>query len=112
MPDLLADLDVFVLASTNPEPFSTVLAEALACGVPVAAADNGGTPEMLADVPPDSGVLVIPGDALALADAVTRLVPTGPSSVSQRRGRRPMRLKEPVTFDELFGQALLFRAGR
>jgi glycosyltransferase involved in cell wall biosynthesis len=105
MADLLADLDVFVLASTNPEPFSTVLAEALASGVPVVATDHGGSPEMLADVPPDSCALVPPGDARALAAAVAGLVPDDPSGVEKRRGRTPMLLEAATSFDELFEQA-------
>jgi glycosyltransferase involved in cell wall biosynthesis len=107
VPDLLADLDVFVLASTSPEPFSTVLAEALASGVPVVATDHGGSPEMLADAPPASCALVPPADPEALARAVVGLIPTGPSSVGERRRRTPMALEATATFDELFEQARL-----
>ncbi len=106
MPELLADLDGFMLASTEPEPFASVLAEALACGVSVVATDHGGSPEMLADVPSGRGALVPPGSASALADAVATLVPTGPSSAAERRSRTPMLISQPVTFDELFCQAL------
>jgi glycosyltransferase involved in cell wall biosynthesis len=103
--DLLADLDAFVLASTNPEPFSTVLAEALASGVPVVGTDHGGTPEMLTDVPEDAGIVIAPNDPEALAAAVLRVTPAGTSSVEKRRGRTAMLLEEPTSFGDLFDEA-------
>jgi len=113
VPELLADLDVFVLASTNPEPFSTVLAEALASGVPVVATDHGGSPEMLADVPPAACALVAPGDAEGLAVAAASLLPDGPSGVEKRRGRTPMLLEATTSFDDLFeGVRTSGRVGR
>jgi glycosyltransferase involved in cell wall biosynthesis len=112
MPDLLADLDAFVVASTEPEPFATVMAEALASGVPVAATDHGGSPEMLAELPPSAGVLMPPGDPSALAAALIRLVPSGPSSAASRSQRMPMRLQQTTTFAELFDQARLSGAQR
>lgn len=112
MPDLLADLDAFVVASTEPEPFATVLAEALASGVPVAATNHGGSPEMLADVPRSAGVLIPPGDPSALAAALTRLVPSGPSSATTRSQRPPMLLRQTTTFAQLFEQAPLSGAQR
>jgi glycogen synthase len=51
------------------EPLSRVLLEALALGVPVAAMDTGGTPEILGA--PDAGCLV--SDAGGLADAIARI---------------------------------------
>lgn len=107
MAEMLADLDAFVVASTEPEPFATVLAEALASGVPVAATDHGGSPEMLAEVSSVAGVLIPPGDASALAAAIVRLVPTGASSTTTRRQRLPQRLGQTLTFPELFEQAHL-----
>lgn len=52
------------------EPFGLVVAEALACGTPVVAYRRGGVAEVLG--PPANGVLVPPGDVLALADALPR----------------------------------------
>ncbi len=42
VPEILADLDVFVMASTEPEPYGLVAVEALASGVPVVMTDAGG----------------------------------------------------------------------
>lgn len=91
MADLLADLDLLVLPSTEPEPYASVAVEALASGVPVVATDHGGSPEMLGQFGPAAGALVPPGDDRALADAVLRVLPEGPSSVERRRARPAMR---------------------
>lgn len=61
---------VVVSASTEPEACPLNVLEAMSLGVPVVATDHGGAPEVLAG----SGLLVPPGDAPALAAAVTRLL--------------------------------------
>ena len=61
---------VGVSASTEPEACPLNVLEAMSLGLPVVATDHGGSPEVLAG----SGLLVPPGDATALAAAVTRLV--------------------------------------
>ena len=52
--------DVVVSASTDPEAFGRVAAEALAMGRPVVATDHGGSRETV--VPGETGWLVRPGD--------------------------------------------------
>ena len=42
MPELFADLDLFVLPTTVPEPYGLVVVEALTCGVPAVVTDAGG----------------------------------------------------------------------
>lgn len=64
-------LDVVVHASTEPEPFGLTIAEAMACGRAVIASQGGGAAEI---VSPDVDALTTPpGDAAALARAITQL---------------------------------------
>ena len=106
MAELLADLDVFVLASTEPEPFAAVLVEAIASGVPVAATDHGGSPEMFSSLPGDRAALFAPRDPEALATAVASLLPPGPSDADRRRRRRGRFVGDPAAFARVFDQVL------
>jgi L-malate glycosyltransferase len=47
VPDLLSSLDIFVHASTKPEPFGMVVIEAMAANIPVIATNFGGPVESL-----------------------------------------------------------------
>lgn len=71
IPNVMAALDVFVLSSLE-EHFGRVLIEAMAAETPVVATAAGGVPEIIEDG--RSGILVPPGDADALADAISRLL--------------------------------------
>jgi glycosyltransferase involved in cell wall biosynthesis len=70
MPAAYKLADVVVSASTRPEGFGRVIAEAQAMGRPVIATDHGGAREILRD--DETGWLVPPGDAQALAEAIAR----------------------------------------
>jgi glycosyltransferase involved in cell wall biosynthesis len=73
-----AAADVTVSASTDPEAFGRVTAEASAMGKPVIASDHGGAREtVLANV---SGLLVKPGDPAALADAIANIAAMSPDA--------------------------------
>jgi glycosyltransferase involved in cell wall biosynthesis len=63
--------DIVVSASTEPEAFGRVAAEASAMGRPVIATDHGGARETV--TPNESGLLIAPGDATALAAALKRI---------------------------------------
>jgi glycosyltransferase involved in cell wall biosynthesis len=71
VPAMLAAADVAVMPSLN-EALSNVLLESMAAGAPVVATRVGGTPEALIDG--ETGLLVPPGDAGAMAGAVSRLL--------------------------------------
>ena len=64
--------DLFLFCSIWDEPFSIVLQEALASGIPTIATTAGGTAEGVQHE--TTGLLVPPGDAQALANAITRLM--------------------------------------
>jgi glycosyltransferase involved in cell wall biosynthesis len=71
VPRLIAGVNVAVMPSLN-EALSNALLESMASGAPVVATRVGGTPEALVDG--ENGLLVPPGDAAALATAITRLL--------------------------------------
>jgi glycosyltransferase involved in cell wall biosynthesis len=62
--------DVVVSASTEPEAFGRVVAEAQAIGKPVIAPNHGAAPEIV--LPEVTGWLVPPGDSAALASALEK----------------------------------------
>ena len=65
-------LDIVVHASTDPEPFGLVIAEAMACGKPVVVSRAGGAVELT-----EPGVNALahePGDVPALARCLADLV--------------------------------------
>jgi glycosyltransferase involved in cell wall biosynthesis len=65
-------LDIVVHASTAPEPFGLVIAEAMACGRAVIAADAGGAREIIE--PGIDALTHQPGDAQNLAERIAELV--------------------------------------
>jgi glycogen(starch) synthase len=71
---------VAILPSLWPDPCPTTVLEAMASGCSVVSTSTGGIVDMI--VGEQSGLLVAPGDARALADAVTRLLAS-----SELRGR-------------------------
>ncbi|MEP6851571.1 MAG: glycosyltransferase family 4 protein [bacterium] len=71
VPALLAAADVLALPSIY-EEMGSILAEALQAGLPVVASAVGGIPDVVR--PGRTGVLVPPGDPVALAGALERLV--------------------------------------
>jgi len=68
MPAAYMLADVVVSASTDPEAFGRVVAEAQAMGRPVVAPDHGAAPEIV--LPGETGWLFAPSDPEALATAL------------------------------------------
>jgi glycosyltransferase involved in cell wall biosynthesis len=71
VPRLLADADVFLLASRS-EGLPLSVIEAMAAGLPVVASDVGGLRELVLE--DETGALVPPGDPAALAEALRPLL--------------------------------------
>lgn len=70
VPEILSQLDIFVLPSLG-EGISNTILEAMACGLPVIATDVGGNPELV--VEDDTGQLVPSSDPEAMAAALEQL---------------------------------------
>jgi glycosyltransferase involved in cell wall biosynthesis len=88
LPDILADVDVLVHCPLTPEPFGLVILEAMAMQVPVVATLGGGPDEIVTDG--ETGVLVAPRDAAALADAIGEVLsdPVGRKAMGVAARRR------------------------
>jgi glycosyltransferase involved in cell wall biosynthesis len=80
---------VFCLPSRQ-EGFGIVFLEAMAAGLPIAAARAGAVPEVVTDG--ECGILVTPGDEAALAEALGRML--GDPSLRQRLGEAGRRRVE------------------
>ena len=86
LPTGLGCADVFVSPSVG-EAFGQVFIEAMACGLPVAAAASGGPLSFVNDDPDaPNGWLVTPDDEAALAAALAQAT-TGPTAPTERARR-------------------------
>lgn len=72
IPEVMAGLDLLVIASTRTEGIPQVALQAMAMGLPVVGTDVGGVPEVL--LPSGAGVVVPVGNPPALAAAVRELL--------------------------------------
>lgn len=80
----IAKMTLLVHASPVPEPFGQVVVEAMAAGKPVIATRAGGVPEIVSD--PETGLLIPPGDADAMAQAIIGILQNLPAA--QQMGLR------------------------
>jgi glycosyltransferase involved in cell wall biosynthesis len=110
MPEVFAAFDIFVLPSILPEPFGLVVIEAMASGKPVVATAPGGPSETVVDG--ETGFLVPPSDASAIARALEELLANPQKRISmgdagRRRAREMFSLLRYVTeFEELYDAVL------
>ncbi len=100
----LRRFDVLVHASVIPEPFGQVVVEGMAAGVPVVAAAAGGPAEVISDGV--DGLLVVPGDAEALAVALRRL--ERDPGLRASLGAAARQRATAYAPDEIAGQVLAF----
>lgn len=116
VPELLAASEVCVLSSRGVEGFSNSILEYMAASRPVVATDVGGAREAVTDG--ETGYIIAPGDAEALAARVISLLrePERARAMGER-GRR--RVEENFSCaaqleraENLYGQLLLTARGR
>lgn len=95
-PALSAACDVFVLPSTRREGLARSLIEAMAYGVAPVVSDCGGNPELVVDGV--CGLVVSPGDAAAIAAAISKL--REDPELRRRLGRAAReRIRDDFTID-------------
>jgi len=97
IPELLPQLDVFVLPSKG-EGISNTILEAMACGLPVIATNVGGNPELV--VEKETGVLVPSNDARKLAEAMKGYVNDSNLTTTHGRAGRA-RVEELFSMDKM-----------
>jgi len=95
----IAKADIGVMPSTWVEPFGLTVLEFMSQGVPVVASRSGGPTEIITDG--TDGLLVHPGDADSLADAIRRLV-------TDSNMRAKMGEAAKATFESRFGYDLFY----
>ncbi|MFM7344317.1 MAG: glycosyltransferase family 4 protein [Tagaea sp.] len=96
--------DVVVSASTDPEAFGRVVAEAQAMGRPVVAPDHGGAPEIL--VPGETGWLFRPGDSDGLAEALRKALALDPAARDDLAGHAIAHVNDRFTKERMCAATL------
>lgn len=95
--------DVYAFPSRH-EGFAVAPLEAMACGLPVVAADASGVPDILANGAEDGGIIVPRGDVAALAEALGRLLDN--PALSTQLGARARRRIETTFSPKAVGRQL------
>lgn len=90
--DVMQAFDIFVLPSVLPDPFPTVILEAMAAAKPVIATAYGGSIEMVKEE--TTGYLISPKDPSALARAIVFLASDKARAISMGTAGRKRLLEE------------------
>ncbi|HXP30179.1 MAG TPA: glycosyltransferase family 4 protein [Stellaceae bacterium] len=96
--------DVVVSASTGPEGFGRVIVEAQAMGRPVIATAHGGAQETV--LAGETGWLVPPGDAGALAEALDAALVLAPEARLALAGRAIAHIRANFTTEQMTARTL------
>ena len=99
VPRLLAALDILASSSYS-EGFPNVIVEAMACGVPCAVSDVGDSRALVGD----TGAVVPPGDAPALAEALGRLLDAGAGGRAALGAAARQRVEETYSLPRVAGR--------
>lgn len=97
LPHLYRDSDIFVLPSQT-ESFGLVFAEAMSCGLPIAASNVGGIPETVRDGV--DGLLCPPDDPASLRENLLRLMSNVDARKEISHWQRE-RILERYTWDQI-----------
>ena len=104
MPAAYMLTDVVISASTDPEAFGRVVAEAQALGRPVIASDHGGARETV--IAGETGWLTPPGDAPALAGAIERVLGLGEAARRALAGKAIANVRRNFSKDAMCAKTL------
>ena len=108
LPTLMAGLDVLAVSSAWGEAFPIVIGEAMSCGVPCVSTDVGDAKLMVGD----TGAVVPPRDADALAGAIGRLLDEPAPEFEARRRRCRERIVGSFSLDAATDRFMALATGR
>lgn len=107
---LVSSLDILILVPTCNEGFGRILAEAMACKVPVIGSSVGGINEIIENE--KDGILVPPGDESSLAEAIITLLENKKLAAQLvKRGRKKVKAKFALNkhvknIEQLYGELM------
>ena len=104
MPAAYLASDIVIFASSEPEGFGRIAAEAGAMGRPVIVADHGGAPEIV--LPGVSGHLVAPHNARALAIALKQTMAAGAAGRDEMGAEGRAHVSRNFTVDHMTEETL------
>jgi glycosyltransferase involved in cell wall biosynthesis len=95
VPTLMRLADVYCQPNLKGEPFGIAIAEAMRAGLPCVVSAGGGAAELLDE---SCGVIIAPGDAEGIADALRRLAadPQARRAIGEAAERRASELTDPA----------------